>query len=120
MLKLRIENLGPTAILHVIGHIVIGAETEVLRRAVASQTHVSAVALDLARVSRIDAHGLGVLLQLREQLESRGTEFRLVNVSNLVQQILRMTCLDSVFEIAREGEILSRDSLEPILETAIS
>ena len=75
--------------------------------------------LDLTRVSRIDAHGLGVFLQLREQLESRGIGFRLMNVSSLVEQILRMTCLDAVFEIAREEEIRSRDFLEPILETAI-
>jgi anti-sigma B factor antagonist len=120
MLKVRIENLGQTAILHVRGHIVIGTETEVLRKAVLAQTGVSAVVLDLSAVSRIDARGLGLLLELREHLQSRGIEFRLMNVSSLVEQILKLTCLDGVFETAREQEVRSPDSLELVLEESIS
>lgn len=115
MLKVRVENLGQIAILHIHGHIVIGPEIDVLRKSVSSQTDASAVVLDLKRVSRIDARGLGLLLELREQLQSNGVEFRLMNVGSLVQQILRMTCLDSVFEISREEEIRSRDSEELVL-----
>jgi anti-anti-sigma factor len=115
MIKVRVENLAQIAILHIHGHIVIGPELEVLRKAVSSQTDASAVVLDLERVSRIDARGLGLLLQLREQLQSSGTEFRIMNVGSLVQQILRLTCLDSVFEISLEDEIRSRDSEESVL-----
>ena len=115
MLKVRFENLGQIAILHIHGHIVIGPEIDVLRKSVSSQTEARAVVLDLKRVSRIDARGLGLLLELREQLQSNGVEFRLMNVGSLVQQILRMTCLDSVFEISREEELRSRDSEELVL-----
>lgn len=115
MLKVRVENLGQIAILHIHGHIVIGPEIDVLRKSVSSQTEASAVVLDLKRVSRIDARGLGLLLELREQLQSSGVEFRLMNVGTLVQQILRLTCLDSVFEISLEEEIRSRDSEELVL-----
>jgi anti-anti-sigma factor len=120
MLKVRIENLGQTAVLHVRGHIVIGTETEVLHKAVLAQTGVGAVVLDLTWVSRIDARGLGLLLELRERLQSGGIEFRLMNVSRLVEQILKMTCLDGVFETAREDGIRTRDSLELVLEESIS
>ena len=115
MLKVCVENLGQIAILHIHGHIVIGPEIDVLRKSVSSQIEASAVVLDLKRVSRIDARGLGLLLELREQLQTSEVEFRLTNVSSLVQQILRMTCLDSVFEISREEEIRSRDSEELVL-----
>jgi anti-anti-sigma factor len=115
MLKVRVENLGQIAILYVHGHIVIGPEIELLRKSVASQAEASAVVLDLKRVSRIDARGLGVLLELREQLQSIGVEFRLMNVGRLVQQILQMTCLDSIFEISLEEEIRSRNSEELVL-----
>jgi len=115
MLNLRVEKLGQIAILHVHGHIVIGPEIEVLRKLVSTQTDASAVVLDLKRVSRIDARGLGFLLELREQLQSNGVEFRLMNVGSLVEQILQLTCLDAVFEISLEEEIRSRDSEESLL-----
>lgn len=115
MLKVLVENLGQIAILHIHGHIVIGPEIDLLRKSVSSQTEASAVVLDLKRVSRIDARGLGLLLELREQLQSNGVGFRLTSVGSLIQQILRMTCLDSVFEISHEEEIRSRDSEELVL-----
>lgn len=115
MLKVRVENLGQIAILHIHGHIVIGPEIELLRKSVSSQTNARAVLLDLKRVSRIDARGLGLLLELRERVQSSGIQFRLMNVGSLVQQILRLTCLDSVFEISLEEEIRPRDSQELVL-----
>jgi len=60
--------------------------------------------LDLARVNTIDAGGLGVMLELRADAESRGVEFRLRNVNRLVKQIFTITRLDSVFGISKEGE----------------
>lgn len=80
-------------------------ETDVLSNAVDSQGVASAVVLDLSRVSRIDAGGLGVLLRLREQLESRGIEFRIMNVTRLIQQVLEMTKLNTVFEVTRERDL---------------
>ena len=70
MLKVHAKNLGAVAILSLQGRIVIG-ETAALRRAVHSQSGVSAVVLDLARVSTVDAFGLGVMLKLREQTQSK-------------------------------------------------
>jgi anti-anti-sigma factor len=63
--------------------------------------------LDFARVNRIDAGGLGVLLELREQTKARGIEFKLMNVTKLVKQVLEITRLDSVFEISSELELTS-------------
>ena len=56
--------------------------------------------LNLARVNTIDAGGLGVLLRLREQTESRGIEFRLEHVTRLVRRILEITKLDTVFKMS--------------------
>jgi anti-anti-sigma factor len=115
MLNVRAEILGDVAILHVDGQIVIGTEIERLARSVLSQSEVGTVVLDLMQVSRIDARGLGLLLELREQLRSKGVEFRLMNVTALVQQILEISCLHSVLEISSEEEILTPDSLEPVM-----
>jgi anti-anti-sigma factor len=61
---------------------------------------VSVVVLDLARVSMIDAGGLGLLLELRQHTDSSGIEFRLKNVTKLVRRVLEITRLDTVFDIS--------------------
>jgi len=88
----------------------VRGENAALRNAVHSQSEVSAVVLDLARVSTIDAGGLGVMLELREQTESKGIAFKLINVTKLVSRLLEITRLNSVFEITSGAEILSASS----------
>jgi anti-anti-sigma factor len=98
MLKIQAKKLGTVAVLCLQGQIVNG-ETDILSNAVYSQSKVSAVILDLARVTTVDAGGLGVMLELREQLESKGIRFELTNVTSLVSKLLELTRLDSVFRI---------------------
>nr|ART40507.1 L750 [uncultured bacterium] len=98
MLKVNAKNLGNVAVLCLQGQIVNG-ETEILRNAVHSLSDTSTVILDLARVTTVDAHGLGVMLQLREQAEAKGIRFELMNVSKLVSRVLEISRLDSVFHI---------------------
>jgi anti-sigma B factor antagonist len=105
VLKVHAQKIGDTVILRLRGRIVIG-ETATLRGAVGSRSDAGAVVLDLARVSGIDARGLGVMLELREQLQSKGIEFRLMNVTRLVRQVLEVTRLDSVFETSSEAAVL--------------
>jgi anti-anti-sigma factor len=98
MLKVHAKNLGTVAVLCLQGRIVKG-ETEILRNALRSVSEASAVILDLARVTTVDAGGLGVMLELREQAESKGIRFELMNVTKLVSRVLEVTRLDSVFQI---------------------
>ena len=107
MASVHIKKLGSVVVLCVQGRIIRG-ETESLRRAVLAQTDASAVVLDLARVNSIDAGGLGTLLELREQTQAEGIEFRLRNVTELVGRILEITRLNSVFEMAREESLPMR------------
>jgi anti-anti-sigma factor len=98
MLKVHARNLGNVAFLCMQGQIVNG-ETETLRKAVCSQSDVSTIVLDLALVSTVDAGGLAVMLELREQLQSKGIGFKLMNVTKLVSRVLEVTHLDSIFEV---------------------
>jgi anti-anti-sigma factor len=98
MLKVHVKKLETVAILCLQGRIVNG-ETEVLRNAVHSLPEVSAVILDLARVTTVDASGLGVMLELRAQAESKGIRFELMNANKCVSKVLEVTRLDSVFKI---------------------
>ena len=107
MLTIGNTRMGNVAVLCLQGRIVRG-ETDDLRGAVLAQLDADVVVLDLARVNTIDAGGLGSLLDLREQTESRGIEFRLMNVTRLVGQVLEITRLSSVFGMLTEREVLSR------------
>ena len=108
MLKIQTRNLENVAVLCLQGRIVNG-ETAALRNAVDSQSHVSAIVLDLAGVSAVDAGGLGTMLELRRETESRGIRFKLMNATKSVTRVLEVTHLDSVFEIT------SREKLWPAI-----
>lgn len=103
MLKIRANNLGPVAVLHLEGQIVNG-ETETLRNVVRCLSETSVVKLDLACVTTVDAGGLGAMLELREQAEAKGIRFELMNVPKQIGVLLQLTRLDSVFEIATRVE----------------
>jgi anti-sigma B factor antagonist len=99
MLKVHAKNLGTVAVLNLEGQIVYG-ETEILHTAVHSISTPSAVILDLAQVSTIDAHGFGVMLELREQAEAKGIRFELMNISKMIRKVMELARLDSVFQIS--------------------
>ena len=98
MLNVHTRNLGTVMVLCLEGRIVNG-ETAALRQAMDSQPRANLVVLDLARVSTIDASGLGLMLELRRQAQSRGIRFKLMNVTKFVSQVFEVTRLDSVFEV---------------------
>ena len=101
MLKAQAHKFGDVVIVCLQGKIVVG-EITTLISVVLAQPRVRTVVLDLSRVTTIDAGGLGVLLELRERMQSRGIALRVMNASKLVQQVLEITRLTSVFEISSE------------------
>ena len=111
MLKINAKNLEKITIVTLQGEIET-AQTEILEGVEQSLSETSAVILDLARVSRIDAHGLGVLLELREQAQTRGIRFELMNVSKFLRGVLEMTHLDAVFQITSEVEFFRAAAAE--------
>jgi anti-anti-sigma factor len=102
MLKIHAKNLGSVAVLSLQGQVVNG-QTEVLRTAVLSLSaalpEVRTVKLDLARVITVDARGLGILLELREQVQSKGIRLELMNVTRQIRRVFEITHLDTVFQI---------------------
>jgi anti-sigma B factor antagonist len=98
MLKVHAKRLDSVEILCLEGQIVNG-DTETLRIAVQLGSDARDIILDLSNVTCVDAHGLGVLLQLREQILADGIHFELINVNASLLRIFEITRLNSVFEI---------------------
>ena len=99
MLHVQTKKLGNVVVLSLYGQVVNG-ETEILRNAVQSVAEASSLKLDFARVTTVDAGGLGVMLELREQVESKGIRFELSNLTKQIRRVFEITRLDSVFRIS--------------------
>jgi anti-anti-sigma factor len=98
MLKVHAKKLRAAEVLSLEGQIING-DTEILRRAVELASDTSEIILDFSNVTMLDAHGLGVLLQLREQSLANGFHFELINVSRRLYRIFEITRLNTVFAI---------------------
>ena len=108
MSKIYREKVRDVTVFRLCGDLLIG-QTQDLESAVLNEWGVRTVFLDLALVNRIDARGLGVLLELREYVQARGIDFQLTNVTRKVRRVFEIACLDSVFEIVCENEVYPKD-----------
>lgn len=110
MLKVHAKKLDTVEVLCLEGRIVNG-DTEILRSVVQlASGDTSDVILDLSNVSTVDAHGLGILLQLREQTTARGIHFELRNVSKSLYRLFEITRLNTVFEINSDAPFLPKNT----------
>jgi anti-anti-sigma factor len=93
MLTVTTQQLGDVVTLRCRGRIVRGQETAILCAAVEQQGRN--LVLDLSGVDAIDAAGIGLLVSL----QAAGIYLKLMNPTTQVREILRVTQLESVFEI---------------------
>ena len=100
---LKVHAKKSDAVLSLEGQVING-ETEILRSAV--QAASGDIVLNFANVTAVDAHGLGLLLELREQSLARGAHFELINVSNRLFRIFEITRLNTVFDISSKVRFL--------------
>lgn len=119
MLNVTVEDLGKNVILHCAGRIGRGDETSVLCAAVHHTGRE--IILDLREVEAIDAAGVGVLIAL----QASGIYLKLLNPGKAVREVLRVTGIESIFEIFQsrpiqdfgasetQSRIRASDSLEP-------
>ena len=98
MLSVMSENRGHAAILRCSGRIVAGEEAWTLYNTVISQQNKRVVVLDLTRVSRVDAGGLGVLASLERWARVAGVRLQVIP-SHAVQEVLDLTGLGSALEV---------------------
>jgi anti-sigma B factor antagonist len=108
MLTIRIERKGSTTIVCCLGRIVVDKELSKLRDAVLCELDQQTIMLDLAAVKVMDAGGLGLLVFLHACAHGLGTALKLMNPTQRVAELLRLTNLDSVFEIYSSENVMSR------------
>ena len=105
MLSLRIQKLQDITIVHCVGRFAFPQAAE-LGTAILRQVRTSVLILDLKENVVIDAAGLGVLVSLRVWAKNTGRIMKLMNVMPWVEQLLRLTRLNSELEICSAREML--------------
>jgi anti-anti-sigma factor len=114
MLKIHAKKLDDVEVLCLEGRIVNG-DTEALRTAAHLRSNTSKTILDLSNVTTIDAHGLGVLLELRAQALANGIHFELINVNERLSGVFEITRLNTVFKINSSIEFFPKLTCAPRL-----
>ena len=99
MLTVNVESISEVAVVRCSGRIVRGHETALLCSAMQQESRN--VVLDLTEVDAIDAAGVGALLSL----QAAGVYLKLLNPSRQVREILKVTRLNSIFEIGESQSI---------------
>jgi anti-anti-sigma factor len=94
VLDITVESARGMVTVRCYGRLVYGQESTLFCAAV--PRHKREIIVDLSGVFAIDAAGIGALVSL----QAAGTYLRLVNPSETVRQVLRLTNLQSVFDIS--------------------
>src|SRR5882724_2251699 len=95
MLTVTVKESNDGVVLQCQGRIVRGDETAILCAAVRQKGRN--VTLDLTEVDAIDAAGIGSLVSL----QASGIYLKLMNPTKQVRDILKVTQLESIFEICK-------------------
>jgi len=93
MLTVDVENFGEIVVLRCVGSIDHGYETNLLCSALRQEGR--SIVLDLTQVDAIDAAGIGALVSL----QAAGVYLKLMSPTPQVRETLKVTNLDSIFEI---------------------
>jgi anti-anti-sigma factor len=104
MLVVNIHNLEDGVLLRCTGRIVAGEEVNILRSVAMAHSDRQQIVLDLANVSTLDGAGIGMLAFLQGRVRINGLHLRIQNPSAHVRELLELTNLDSVIEVAPSNE----------------
>jgi len=102
--KVAVRHVNSIAIVDLSGRITLGEGSALLRdtvRGLVEQGHKK-IMLNLGRVTHIDSTGMGELVRALAGVRSQGGELKLVNVSLPATELLRITRLATLFEIAKD------------------
>jgi len=104
MSEIRLQKLDEITIFHCIGRFVYGSE-DALWAAFSRLHGLRLAVLDLAGVTAMDAAGLGLLVALQKRAKKNGVDFRLLNLTPWIEDLLKLTNLRSVFVVCSVAEM---------------
>lgn len=101
MLNINQRQVGQVTILDLSGRITIGEGSTRFREAIRRLMDQARnyVVLNFAEVNYVDSSGIGELVSAYTSLNNQGGQLKLLNLPRRIRELLRITKLDTVFEI---------------------
>ena len=104
-LSVQSRPVGDVIVITCRGKIIEGFESAELQQHVGVQSHDRCMVLNLCDVDFIDSSGLGLLVRLLTRCRAAGGDLKLCAVPGRVRDVLKITRLQTLFEIhAAEGD----------------
>jgi len=102
--KPAVRQVSGVAIVDLRGRITLSGGSAMLRNTVQEllAQGQKKIMLNLRRVTHIDSSGIGELVRALTTTRSKGGEFKLVNISQPVNEILKITHLFTIFDIVAD------------------
>jgi anti-sigma B factor antagonist len=109
------RQIGDISAVDVKGRITIGEGNTMLREVVDGllEKGNNKILLNLGGVAYIDSSGLGELVRTHSTLQRQGGQLKMVNLNQKVQELLRATSLNKVFDVHKD-EASAIQSFGPI------
>jgi anti-sigma B factor antagonist len=103
-MQTTIRQIDDIAIVGVSGRITLGEGNVMLREMVRELMDKGSkkILLNLGEVEYVDSSGVGELVRTYTTVRNQGGEFKLVNLSQRVNDLLQMTRLCAVFDIEKD------------------
>jgi anti-sigma B factor antagonist len=100
-IKTSTRLVGDVVIVDTIGELRLGEGTNVLRQVVNETVEqgYKNILLNLRDVRHIDSAGVGELMSCYTSVRNRGGQFKLMNLSKNVHNLLQITKLYTIFEV---------------------
>ena len=101
------RQAGDVTVVTLKGRIVLGEESAAVRELISnllSEGHTK-ILLNMAAVDYIDSSGLGMLVSSVASVRKAGGEIKLVNLNEKVDDLMEVTRLYTVFDIADDEDV---------------
>jgi anti-sigma B factor antagonist len=103
-MQTALRQIGSISIVDLKGRITVGEGNIMLREVVNSLLLKgnNRIVLDLGGVEYIDSSGLGELVKTHTTLQKQGGQLKMVNLNRKVQDLLKATSLNDLFDVQRD------------------
>jgi anti-sigma B factor antagonist len=101
-MQTNLRQVGDVAVLDIVGRITLGEGNVMLREIVRDLTEKGSkkIVLNLGEVQYVDSSGIGELVKAHTTVRNQGGQLKLVNLNPRISNLLQLTRLVAVFDIA--------------------
>ena len=104
-LSLYTSVQGDATVVRCCGRLVTGLTDVLYSEVKRLMPHTKRIVLDLTELTKIDSLGLGTIVGLYVSAKASGCDLKLINLSQQIQALFRITRLASLFEVYGESPV---------------